>query len=360
MAIYPDKGRGGKFTDRWRVEVQLNGRRARGRFDTLEEAKSKEKEWKKAFEAGEVPQKAYFRTEASAAPRTLVALTKKAYGSLWQGKAIARTNYQKLDIIASMIGDIPLTDLTTAKIDELAKELHLRGVKPNTKNRYYSCLNTLLKWGQKRGYVTELPSFPWEDEDEGRIREITEAEEHQLISFMRSYPIRPRWEGYPGGEACADMVTVAIRTGLRRGELQRVKLEHIENDQVTIWITKTKKARTVPLDPETAALLRTLALTGMPRSHTIRYFWDRAKHDMGLQEDEDFVFHACRHTCCTRLIRADINVMVVKKWMGHKRIETTLRYTHLNDSDLKDALKKLSIRQLHSTVVDFPRKLGAS
>ena len=80
---------------------------------------------------------------------------------------------------------------------------------------------------------------------------------------------------------------------------------------------------------------------------------------MGLQGDEDFVFHTCRHTCCTRLIRADVNPVVVQKWMGHKRIETTLRHTHLNDSDLKDALRKVAVRG-RSIVVDFPRKVGSS
>jgi integrase len=350
MSIYPDKGRDGKLTGRFRVEVTVDGQKARGRYETLKEAEQAQRDFKASFASGKPPQGANIRKDDKGVPRTLRALSRKSEGSLWRGKAIERTNFQKLIIIANLLGDLQLKDITTSQIDELAKLLIQRGVKPNTLNRYYSCLNTLLKWGKQRSYVADLPSFPWQEEEEGRIREITEAEEYRLCAFMASY----------GRQDIADLITVAIRTGLRRGELLRVKLAHIERGQVSIWITKNKKARTIPLDDETERLLRTLVLAGMPTIHALRHSWDKAKQDMGLADDDDFVFHACRHTCCTRLIRADINAMVVKKWMGHKRIETTLRYTHLNDGDLKAALEKLQVRQGSSTVVDFRQNKAAS
>jgi len=335
------------------VEVQVGGQKKRGRFDTFDEAKLKEKEWKRAFASGSPPQGARPKSDAAGIPRTLKALSRKAEGSLWLGKAIERTRFQQLDKVVEWLGDIALEEITTAKVDDLQRMLVKRGVKPITRNKYYSCLNQLLKWAQDRDYMKGvLPSFPWEEEGEGRIREITEVEEDRLTCLLKSF----------GRQDLADLVTVGIETGLRRGELLKVKLEWIRDAQVTVpaAISKSKRSRTVPMTPDTTRLLRALVLSGMPAIHTLRHFWDKAKKDMGLSEDNDLVFHACRHTCCTRLIRAGVSPVVAQKWMGHQDIKTTLRYTHLNDGDVKAALAQLQQGKVRSTVVDFPRTRGSS
>ena len=36
--------------------------------------------------------------------------------------------------------------------------------------------------------------------------------------------------------------------------------------------------------------------------------------------------YCTRHTCCTRLVEAGLPANVVKDWMGHKSIQTTLTY----------------------------------
>ena len=64
---------------------------------------------------------------------------------------------------------------------------------------------------------------------------------------------------------------------------------------------------------------------------------------MGLTKDDQFVFHATRHTCATRMVDASINIFVIKEWMGHKRIETTLRYAHVRPENLDEALIKVGL-----------------
>jgi hypothetical protein len=62
---------------------------------------------------------------------------------------------------------------------------------------------------------------------------------------------------------------------------------------------------------------------------------------LGLQDDGDFVFHVCRHTCATRLLDAGVHLLVMKEWLGHKNIETTMRYSHVKPENLSAALAKL-------------------
>jgi hypothetical protein len=38
------------------------------------------------------------------------------------------------------------------------------------------------------------------------------------------------------------------------------------------------------------------------------------------------------------MVDAGINIFVIKEWMGHKRIETTMRYAHVKPQNLEEAL----------------------
>jgi len=58
---------------------------------------------------------------------------------------------------------------------------------------------------------------------------------------------------------------------------------------------------------------------------------------MGLKDDADFVFHACRHTRATGLVEAGIDIRVVKEMLGHKR----MRYAHVKASNIEATMEKV-------------------
>lgn len=88
----------------------------------------------------------------------------------------------------------------------------------------------------------------------------------------------------------------------------------------------------------------------MPTRRGLRSWWMRMKKALGLEGDADFVFHTCRHTCATRMVDAGVNVFVIRDWLGHTRIETTLRYAHVHPKNIEDALDRVG---------DFMRATGA-
>lgn len=59
-------------------------------------------------------------------------------------------------------------------------------------------------------------------------------------------------------------------------------------------------------------------------------------------EIKDFHFHDLRHTAGTRLLRKSNNLRVVQRMLRHERIETTLRYAHVLDQDVRDALEAMA------------------
>lgn len=62
--------------------------------------------------------------------------------------------------------------------------------------------------------------------------------------------------------------------------------------------------------------------------------WYKALEDAGI---EDFRFHDLRHTAGSRVTRAS-NLKVTQKLLGHTRIETTARYAHVNETDIRKAM----------------------
>jgi len=68
---------------------------------------------------------------------------------------------------------------------------------------------------------------------------------------------------------------------------------------------------------------------------------------MGYGTDKEFVLHALRHSCASRLVNAGIDLYVVKEWLGHSSIQITERYAHLNPTKLAQAAEALEVDSLN-------------
>jgi integrase len=332
VAIYPDKRGRGQPTGRFRVEVQLKGRRLRGRFDTLEQARIAEEEWRRRLASGDT-ECATQREDTRGAPKTLLQLLAKAAPLVWNGSAHGLDAEGKVRRMAAHLGDPRLCDLNTGQVDDLILWLRQQGRSPATINRYLSALHKVLKWGHAKGraYVPVMPEFTWQDEDEGRIRWLSREEELKIVAVLQAL----------GQPEIADFVLAAIDTGCRRSELLAATPDQLDGNWLRLWKTKNGEARSVPLTPRAKDIL-TRRLPWRFTKYPLRYWWDRAKERMGLAEDEEFVLHACRHTTATRLVERGVNLRVVQQFMGHKSIQTTLRYAHISDELLTEAASRLS------------------
>jgi integrase len=69
--------------------------------------------------------------------------------------------------------------------------------------------------------------------------------------------------------------------------------------------------------------------------------WAWAREQMGMKDDFEFIIHALRHTCASRLVNAGMDLYVVKEWLGHSSIQVTERYAHLNPVKLVHAATML-------------------
>lgn len=340
MAIYPDK-KDGKLTGRFRVELQRGKLRYRKRWDSYREAEEDEKAVLAAWDAGEAPP-APGKAPGAPEVHTFSTIIPIAKGMLWDGKSTEDTCWAHVEACARILGKTTRLDaVDTHSVDRIIKSLKSEKKATGTINRYLSHLRTFLVWAKSRKYRT-LPvtgedgiTFDWQDESEGRIRWLSAAEEKAMGEFLLS---RPK----AAAHAVWDLVQIAIETGCRRDEMLTAELAQINGTRLHLWETKTDTPRTVPMTQGTTDRLVALITSGnMPSRYSLRTWWNAARDHMGLSKDEDFVFHCCRHTRATRMVDAGVNVFVIKEWMGHKRIETTLRYAHVKPQNLEDALVRV-------------------
>ena len=68
-----------------------------------------------------------------------------------------------------------------------------------------------------------------------------------------------------------------------------------------------------------------------------RKVWAKALKDVGLG---DFRFHDIRHDSATRTLRVSGNLKIVQKQLGHADIASTMRYAHVLDEDVMQAMEE--------------------
>ena len=262
--------------------------------------------------------------QSLATPITLKDLVRFSADTIWKGKSYHKTAISNLCDAVEILENPVLNEVKTEDIDNYIKVLGGTGVKNSTINRKLSNLHTLLKFGYDRGWVAKLPKFTWQHEDNERIRWLTQEEETKLLSLLS-----PEYAAF---------CEILIHTGMRRGELMTLQRDQIDGDYLRLWKTKTKKARSVPMTPRAKELVNQWVPFNIELS-PFRTAWLKAKKEMGLENDPNFVLHVLRHTTATRLLDTTGNIAVVQKMLGHRKIATTMRYAHISDDSLLDAIR---------------------
>lgn len=174
--------------------------------------------------------------------------------------------------------------------------------------------------------------------DNTRNRYLTAEEEKKLLAALDGEP----W--------LKNIVTMAIHTGMRRGELFNLRWFDVDFARGVIHVrnTKTDRDRVVPMNkPVREMLKRQPKASGyvFPSPRTgerlvdIKHKFDEARTAAGIK---DFRFHDLRHTAATRLADAGVNVVVIAEILGHGDIRTTKRYSHAMEEAKREAVEKLS------------------
>lgn len=255
----------------------------------------------------------------------------KCYEMNWIGTKSEMNAIRNMNEVVTFFGKHrDIQDIGAEDIDEfIMSQKQLRKAN-GTINRKLACVSKILRFAHQRGRLKSMPAIKRLKETEGRLRYLSADEERSVIETLEHW-------GYP---EVAQQFIVSIDTGIRRGEMLRLEAKDVTKDGLYIYGTKNDLPRLIPLTARARAVLTTRKESSNGKLFTqfYRTIWERVVGHLGL---EDVVWHTLRHTTCSRLVQRGMPLVHVKEWMGHKAIQTTMRYAHLAPMHLQKGVELL-------------------
>jgi site-specific recombinase XerD len=146
----------------------------------------------------------------------------------------------------------------------------------------------------------------------------------------------------PGLKYCAAL-GISYGAGLRASEVCNLKVADIDSDRMLIHVDEGKndKDRKAMLSPALLGLLREYWREARPEGwlfpgkpkimalspRQLNRAFTSAKHMAGINKPA--TLHSLRHSFATHLLEAGTDVRVIQVLLGHSKLSTTARYTHV-------------------------------
>lgn len=270
----------------------------------------------------------------------------------------------------------PLAEITAGDIEKWKEARIVGGASDQTINRNLAAIKAAMSRAHtelalinhnplKTVKLLKIDTNP-------KPRFLSPAEEKRLLKALhnRNQRIRAQTvaEGdteyqdskrYPYADRMMPMITVAMHTGIRRGESFSLRWKNVDLRQKRLEIegmnSKGKVTRHVPLNSTALKALRlwkqTPTVSGNPddfvfaaddghsQLNTIRNDWEKLRDEAKLT---NFRWHDLRHHFASRLVQNDVGLNVVRALLGHKDLTMTLRYAYLNDTALEKAVAQIA------------------
>lgn len=248
--------------------------------------------------------------------------------------------------ILPFFGAMALASIGVATLEQYKAAKLARGLSPKTINNHLAivgrCLSSAVEWGR-------IPHAP-------RVRHLrTPPSTPDFLSDEECEQIlgdhtEPAWRA---------MLLLALRTGMRQGELLGLEWCDVDFDRPSIAVTrscvrgivtspKSNKIRHIPMTSDLLAVFgkmrrrQGLVFDRPDGTHLSDSLANGALHRIqkrtGLRPVH---WHLFRHTFASQLVRRGIPLRKVQALLGHSTITMTERYAHLAPSDLDEAIDVL-------------------
>lgn len=261
--------------------------------------------------------------------------------------------------LENKIGHRAIKDLTPSLMREIEREFRERGNSRATVQRKIVWLQSVLN------YSVSMERIPYNPVARFRPArplkpDLNFWEKSDAISFL-NFALKKYPRGSEGHWKYL-VYLVGLNTAIRSGEIWALRPSCLRRSFGVIHVSqqldltersfrtlKGRESRNVPLSLELATYLdEWIALkhidqnglifstSGSPIDH--HNFAKRVfRVDMSEWNGKRIKFHGLRHTAATLMLDANIDIRTVQEILGHKNLETTMRYVHALGQNVKRA-----------------------
>lgn len=311
------------------------------------------------------------RAKAKAAKMT----TAWTVSSLWQEYKTANPDIKSLAsyeslyrlYVAPSFGDKEPKEISPLDIERLKRRMKGKSVK--TIASALELLRRIINFGINHtlcigtDFIVKLPRVSNE-----KTEDLTPKQLVRLLKVIEDHII-----AQTTSRSAAYMMRLALLTGMRRGEMFKLKWDDVDWHRKNITLRNAKSGRDeiIPMSTYTVSLLETIRREDRESPFVfpgksggqltdVRRQVNRIKAEAKLPADFR-PLHGIRHVFASGLISNGVSKDVVARLMTHKgRASVTDRYAHIRDDALREAAElagKLLDEEASNNLVSIEEKL---
>jgi integrase/recombinase XerC len=283
---------------------------------------------------------------------------------------------------AAAAAGVPRAELAPAALDRAAirsylASLHAAGQSRATAARKLAAIRTFLRYLRREEIIDGDPGAQVAT-PKREVRMPAHLSEAEMVRLIEAPPT-----GEPLGRRDHAILELFYASGLRLSELAGLDLDDVNlSSRMVRVLGKGGKERLVPFNTSTASALRVYlqdryrliagegpANAGRPTRHdgparsgpawrsrkgddplfvnyrggrlTVRSIDRLVRRYAAAASSRDGISpHALRHSFATHLLQRGADLRAIQELLGHSRLSTTQRYTHVNAAQLIDTYRK--------------------
>ncbi len=257
---------------------------------------------------------------------------------------IAKTKGILTNKLIPFFGKKPLNQITALHVEQYKAQQAKKGLVNKTINNELCVLGKCLRDAKRWHDLDSIPDIVMLKTPPSDYDFLTEEECGQLLQQL--------------SDVWFEITYVALKTGMRRGELQGLRWQDINFDNKTLtvkhsWCSVTRsllspkgnKARTIPLSDDVVTLLQRrknednfvfMVNDTAFQPVTLGKQLSRACMQARLRK---VTCHVLRHSYASHLAMKGAPIAVIQKLLGHTDIKITMRYAHLSQASLNDVVQ---------------------
>lgn len=246
-----------------------------------------------------------------------------------------------------------------------------QGLSNTTIAKQLSTLRTFLSYAKKNGITVDdnyknfritrkpLPVIALTNDELEKLLNVDLGDYEKRI---KSYTIKGETISYSTLDKVRDIFCFGCVTGLRYSDLNALKWNNINNNEIRIVVTKTKDPLTIPLNQYSSRILQKYAnylrpLPTMSNQKINRYIKELCKY-VGIDEDTEIVrfkgseridktykkyelvsAHTARKTFCTLSLERGMSAEEVMKISGHQSYQSFQRYVNVTEERKRNVMR---------------------